>query len=191
MSFLSKIEIEAGISSGEIRIDPFKLELMKPASLTLCLGNRSRRFKKQDSVIEVWSPSKSHDFFENVECGPDLLIVPGEMVLAATVEKVGLAHHLLGIISTLSHLARIGLSVHRNSFVVNPGFGIEEPTELALELTSCNPNTLVLRAGMPMCHLLVARIQPGIDSSKYRSPFDGEDPLLGSMIFEEFSKSIN
>lgn len=195
MTFLSANEIHHEINQGRIIIDPFEPNLIKPASLVLRIGNRWRQWKKKSHPIDIWSPNAAKDNLENIEIEDKFQINSGQFVLGVTLEKISVSDDFIGFISMLSHLGRFGLSIHSNSFVVNPGFGSKSPTELALELTSFNPTSLLLRSGVPVCHLVFARISNKafpIDRISFlkKSIYEGRDPLGEPLLFEEFSSKL-
>lgn len=113
--------------------------------------------------------------------------MPGEFALACTTEAIGIPHDRFGVISTLSHIARFGLSVHGGANFVNPSFGLNKPTRLTLELCNHNPSPVTLTAGMPIAHLRVGRLDnEAAFMSSHVSVYEGTDPVTAPRFFEEW-----
>ena len=187
--FLSAHQIRQEIESGRIVINPFTPGLLKPASYVLRLGDRTCQWTRREEAINVWSPCAGEKHLGSVIRADDFILPSGGFALASTLERVSVPNDLVGIISTLSHLARFGLSVHANSFWVNPGFGMHTQTFLTLELASVNPSAIHLKSGIPVCHLSFARTssKPTVENPLTRSVYEGRDPLAIPMLFEEYS----
>jgi dCTP deaminase len=191
--FLSANEITAEVRDGRVRIDPFNPDFLKPASYVLRLGNSWRAWAQADQPIEVWSElagqSQLSELFHSDEC----VLRIGDLVLASTMERVGIPNGFMGLLINLSHLARFGISVHFQAGLVSPGFGATAPTALTLELASFNPAPLKLRAGMPICHLALARLSECTTAENLlaRSIYEGRDVPCPPMLYEEFSSATN
>src|SRR5437879_13436819 len=121
--FLSATEIRSEVESGRLVIDPFSPDLLKPASYVLRVSDRWRLWKKTGASIDPWSSQSAEDHLESVTQQPTFDIPPLGFVHASTIERVSLPDDLAGILSTLSHLARFGLSAHLNPFLVSPALG--------------------------------------------------------------------
>ena len=106
-----------------------------------------------------------------------MLLKPGGFVLGATVETVKIPRDLKGTIDGKSSLGRLGLFVHITAGNMDPGFeGV--PT---LEIYNCRRVPILLRAGMPICHISFAEVtevekpygHPDLNS-KYQGQKDAE-----------------
>lgn len=195
MTFLSANEIRDEIEAGRLRIEPFEPNLIKPASIVLRFGDRWRGWRDSEFPINVWSLNAGKDNLEDIETRDSYQLRSSRLIVNTTLEKISLPTNLLGIISTLSHLARFGLSIHLGSFIVNPGFGSDIPTELALELTSFNPAPILIQAGVPACHLAFARITDSdlathFDYPLRKSIYEARDALEGPALYEEYSSLL-
>ena len=186
--FLSPDEIRAEIEAGNLLIDPFCPELLKPSSYVLRLGDAWRRWEAGTEIISLWSPP-------NALSTPPLFTMSrivlrqGEFVLGATLEKIALGPGLVGILSTLSHVARYGVSTNNNSLLVSAGFGMHTPTALTLELSSVNPSPIEIRSGMPICHLAFMRMSTSTDDRLplTRSIYEGQIAPSSPQLYAEFA----
>lgn len=150
--WLSANEIDRRVRAGELALEPFDQRLLKPASYVLRLGAECLIWRKIGGAVRLAEYRSSADDFERL-LSEDVLLLPGTFVLASSLEHLRLPPNLIGILSTLSHVARFGLSVLQNSTLVGPGFGQDTPTALTFELLNSSPNPIQLRPGLPICHL--------------------------------------
>lgn len=185
--FLSADEIHAEVASGRLVIDPFVPDLLKPASYTLRLSKDWLELLQLEEPVEVSAPEANHSGMYRSMQGNELVVNPSTLVLGGTLERISLPDDLLGIISTLSHLARFGLSANLNSFLVNPGFGQNRSTALTLEILSFNPSPLRLSAGMPICHLSFVRVSSSKNygRAQYPSIYEGRAAPSAPLFYEE------
>jgi len=191
--FLCDQSIQTLVNTRQMIIEPFDIKLLRPASYILRLSDS---FSKVVKSTEIVDPICMETLERNVlplEKKCQYVINPQEAVLASTVERLALPCNLLGIISGLSHIARLNISVHCSSFLINPGFGKNQPSTLTLELHSRNPAPVRLYAGMPVCHLMLARLDAeathGYD--EVSSVYTGQTEPIGSRYYQEFSRYIH
>ena len=188
--FLSSLAISQMVSQGQIRIEPFERNRLKPASYLLHLGSRFRRWKYSQSPIEIWAKDACVDRLEPFEETDSITIEAGGFVLACSIERISMPVSHLGLVTTLSHLARVGISLQLNANLVSPGFGSSGPTHLAFEIANHNPNPIRLRAGMPVGHLCIAAVScPAVEDIVLgTSVYEMRDPLDAPILFEELSQ---
>ena len=136
--------------------------------------------------VEMWSPGAASNVLSTPFQADLVTLEPGEFVLAASLERIGLGYSLAGCISPLSHVARFGLSVTLGADLINPGFGSGVPTSLTLELFNHNRRALVLTAGMPIAHLRLIRLEGDVQKRERRSIYHGADPLVDPKLYEEW-----
>lgn len=191
--FLSADEIHEEIESGHLVIDPFNPDFLKSASYVLRLGNCYRQWKRKDDPLDLWAKNAAIDRLAPKIYAKSINLDPGVVLLGSTVEKVGIPNHLVGILSTLSHLARFGVSVNQSALWLSPGFGSINPTPLTLEIVSTNPSPVSIRTGIPVCHLIIARISKRKRSTLRldKSIYEGREAPEGPFLFEEFYSIID
>lgn len=191
--FLSDTEITKLIQARRISIEPFDQNLLRPASYLLRLSNTFIRFKTIDLLDVLDGESIKDNSSEVIRRQDSIIIEPQQLILASSVEKVGIPKDLLGLITGLSHLARIGLVVHSTSCLVNPGFGWHTPSSITFELFSHNPAPVKLYVGMPICHLLFVRLShpacKGYD--QVSSVYTGQVQPEPSRYYQEFGEYLD
>jgi dCTP deaminase len=190
--FLSADEIREEVESGRLVIDPFEPKLLKTFSYVLRMGDRYRQWRPSDEFIDAWSSEAGRNQLGPITEKAEIILRPGVFVLAATLEKVSMPSNLVGILSNLSHLARLGVSVHQNAFWVSSGYGGCIPTQFTLELASFNPSPVKIRSGIPACHLIIARTSRAAQSvlKLHKSVYEGLEAPAAPLLFEEFQNIL-
>lgn len=190
--FLCDHSIQERIDNQRITITPFDPRLLRPSSYILRLSDS---FAEVVETVDIVDPTVPKTIEKNVmppQVKSQYVITHQQAVLASTMEKLALPHDVLGIISGISHIARLNISVHCSSFLINPGFGKSHPSSLTLELYSYNPSPVRLYAGMPICHLILAQLDAeasqGYDDAV--SVYTGQTDPVTSRYHVEFSKYI-
>lgn len=158
---LTDREIIRAHRRGELRVDPFEPELLRPAALSLRLGEGASVLRTRGPV-DVAS-AETHPVLEpraTDESGR-LRLEPGEVMLAPTLERVALSPRLAGLMDGTSGFARLGISVVL-SHQVSPGFGSDSAggAILTLEIVSRLPETVYLRPGCRIGNLMLLRCRP-------------------------------
>jgi dCTP deaminase len=189
--FLSDIEINALVQKRRIIIEPFNQNLLRPASYLLRLSNTFVRFKALD-LVDVLDSESIKSNASDVIREDSIVIYPHELLLASSIEKIGIPDDLVGLIEGISHLGRIGLVIHSTSPLINPGFGWHTLSSITFELFSYNPAPIKLYSGMPICHLLFARLgcpaSQGYDEKS--SVYTGQDQPELSRYYQEFKRFV-
>jgi dCTP deaminase len=153
-SELTDAEILRALDSGELRVDPFDPGLVRPAALSLRLGDEAFTLVA-DGPVDV-ADRATHPVLRRkpLDDRGRLEVAPGEVVLAPTLERIGLSPRLAGLVDGTSDYARLGLSVvlcHQ----VSPGFGEGGGAIVTLELVSHLPHPVLLHPGMRICNLML------------------------------------
>ena len=190
--FLSDSEINELVQQKKIRIEPFDQSLLRPASYLLRLSNAFVRFKALD-LVDILDEESIKGNVSDLIRQDFIIIQPYELILASSIEKVGIPDDLLGLISGLSHLGRIGLVIHSTSFLINPGFGWHTPSSITFELFSYNPAPVKLYSGMPICHLLLAKLSrpTSKEYDQASSIYTGQDQPEASRYSQEFKRYVD
>jgi dCTP deaminase len=152
--FLSDVDIEKGVESGDIVIEKFDRKRLQPASYDIRLGtkfifNNNYLTGFIDPVKKVFS-EKSEVVIEK---GKTFILHPGVSVLATSEDFFGSDKYLIQL-SGKSSLARIGLIVHNTAGLINPGHFLN----ITLELYNLNSIPIILRPGMDIAQLLFAQL---------------------------------
>jgi dCTP deaminase len=167
-SVLSDGTIRRLAEEGRIVIDPWRPELVQPASVDLTLGDSFRVFHNhRTSAIDLRDPPTN--LTEEVTGEEMFVIHPGEFVLGVTREYVELPDDIVARIEGKSSLGRLGLIVHATAGFVDPGF----KGTLTLEITNLTRVPIKLYPG-----LLIAQLSFMTLDAPAERPYGSEE--LGS-----------
>ena len=96
------------------------------------------------------------------------MLKPGEFCLAKTAENIRISNALIGILGGRSRYARLGMTVHITSAVIQPG----SDNHQILEIANMSPFTLKLYAGERVSQVYFERLE---------SPTDRPDRKFGKI----------
>ncbi len=154
-------EIRAALDAGDLLVEPQDSidSRIQPASLDVRLGNRFGYFLHQtrpfiDPKLDVGEQMT----FVEITDGDHFMVLPGDMVLAHTLETIGLADSLAARVEGKSSLGRLGLLVHSTAGFVDPGWA---PATITLEISTVVRMPIKLYPGMPIAQLAFERVSPG------------------------------
>lgn len=148
---LSDTDIRACLKEGLIKINPLKNNQISAASVDLTLSGEWSFFRKNLLGKQVdLDRTRFHSATETVHADYAILN-PGEMLLAKTLEKITLPPNMLGKLEGRSRYARMGLSVHITSAIVQPG---SRNSQVVLEILNSAPFTIVLKKGMRVSQIV-------------------------------------
>ncbi|MFA6530459.1 MAG: dCTP deaminase [Candidatus Micrarchaeia archaeon] len=147
---LSDVDIRRMMNEGKIKIKPFKPEQLGSASVDLTLSNEWWFFKK--SFIEKQVDLAKVGFKQATEkvIANTVILLPGQMCLGKTAEKITLGPDVIGQLEGRSRFARMGLAVHVTSAIVQPG----SDNHQVLEIVNFAPFSVVLHKGMKISQVL-------------------------------------
>ncbi|MFQ5832194.1 MAG: dCTP deaminase [Candidatus Thorarchaeota archaeon] len=150
---LSDVDIQKAIDRGAIGIDPFDPGSLGPCSIDL----------KLDVVFRVYNPGPPVDIRSKEPLDRDttlvdtegrpFMILPGQFILAQTLERISLDSEHAALLEGRSSIARLGIIVHAAG-LVNPGTGTEKPGKLTLEIYCENLSPVLLYPEMPIVQMM-------------------------------------
>ncbi len=142
---LSDRDILAARESGELSIEPFVLENLRPASYRYSLGDLLLRPLPSGVIDTRLSPNVQYQRIFLDDAG--YVLKPGEFILGQIAERISLSTGLASFTDGRTHLARLGLEVVMSSMLVEPG---QQDSHETLELSNSGPNPICLYPGMPI-----------------------------------------
>jgi dCTP deaminase len=129
---LSDVAIRRLVESGRIVVDPYDDSLMQPSSLDVRVDRLFRVFR--NSRYPYIDPSREQaGLMEMAEASAEepFVLHPGEFVLGATIEYVGLPDDLVARLEGKSSLGRLGLLIHSTAGFIDPGWDGHVTLELS------------------------------------------------------------
>ncbi len=175
---LSDKNILSRLERGDLSITPLEEGQIQPASVDIRLGDTF-------SVIED-SPSGVITLDEETTYRPlrsdTYVLLPGQFILATTMEYFILPNDLTAFVEGRSSLGRMGLFI-QNAGWVDPGF----QGEITLELFNANRCAIKLQTGRRVGQLVFAQM----DSEAlrpYQGKYQGQRGATGSRVYLDQEK---
>ena len=170
---LSDKTITRMLAEGTLRIEPVNQEQIQPASCDIRLGNTFGVVEDTPSgIITLGEEIKYRTIIAD-----KYLILPGQFVLATTMEYFELPDDLTAFVEGRSSLGRMGLFI-QNAGWVDPGF----KGEITLELYNANRCAIELTAGRRVGQLVFAKMDaPAL--VPYNGKYQGQTGATGSRVF--------
>lgn len=152
-------QIAAAIEAGDLTIDPLEgyLSRIQPASLDVRLGNTfATLIRRQHAQIDPKVDQREYWRFDEIDDEGHYVVHPGELILAATKEKIGLSDDLLARVEGKSSLGRLGVLVHATAGFIDPGWA---SAAITLEISTVIGIPVKLYPGMPIAQLAFQRVE--------------------------------
>jgi dCTP deaminase len=149
-------DIRAALRRGDLVVDDLDPNLIRPAALSLRLGEDAYVLASRQPVDVTDSTTYPDLILRPVDPEGRLVLGPGEVMLAPTRERIGISERLAGLLDGTSDWARLGVSVvlcHQ----VSPGFGMPDGAPLTLEIVNRLAHEVRLRPGTRIANLLLIR----------------------------------
>ncbi len=173
---LSDGEISSLIREGDLCIEPLEEGQIQPASVDIRLGNTFCVLEDtSNGIIRL-----SDDIKYKTIITDRYLLLPGQFVLATTVEYFRLPDNLTAFVEGRSSLGRLGLFI-QNAGWVDPGF----EGEITLELFNANRCAIELQAGHRIGQLVFARMAQSA-LHPYSGKYQRQRGATGSRVFMDF-----
>lgn len=155
---LTRDAILSEIEKGRIRIDPYEPTRVGTASVDLTVSRWFRRFVGYTPIdlrpdVDYRDP-KITELVEVCE-GECLEVLPKEMLLGITNERVGLPEDLCGWFDGRSRFARMGLLVHISAGFMQSGCF----NNTVLEIFNMSPRVLRIFPDEPICQFIFQRTE--------------------------------
>jgi len=149
---LSDRDIKKAIAAGRIKVDPAPdyATQLGSCSLDLRLGNVARAFRPSKIThVDVRHMQEAEKLMEEfvIPEGEPLVLHPGDLVLATTLEWIEIADDLIGRIEGRSSLGRLGVIVHGTASIFDAGW----KGKAVMELGNLGVVPVLLWPGMRIC----------------------------------------
>lgn len=176
---LSDKTITEMLGGGSLVIKPLTEEQIQPASVDIRLGST---FSVVDDTPSGIITLDSRIQYKTITSDTYLLL-PGQFVLATTMEYFELPDDLTAFVEGRSSLGRLGLFI-QNAGWVDPGF----KGEITLELFNANRCAIELKAGRRVGQLVFARLD-GHALRPYNGKYQGQKGATGSRVYMDTDKT--
>lgn len=170
---LSDKTIQKMLSDHTLTITPLEDGQIQPASVDIRLGRTFSIVEDSSSGILTMDRPISYKTIQTDR----YLLLPGQFVLATTMEYFALPDDLTAFVEGRSSLGRMGLFI-QNAGWVDPGF----EGEITLELFNANRCAIELEAGRRVGQLVFAKMDQAAENP-YRGKYQGQRGATGSRVF--------
>ncbi|MCM1101206.1 MAG: dCTP deaminase [Clostridium sp.] len=170
---LSDKTIRSLMEEGTLVINPVEPQQIQPASIDIRLGNTFSIVEDSSSGIVTLD---RQIVYKEIRAERYLLL-PGQFVLATTMEYIKLPDDLTAFVEGRSSLGRMGLFI-QNAGWVDPGF----EGEITLELYNANRCAIELQSGRRIGQLVFARMDRAA-ANPYSGKYQGQRGATGSKIY--------
>lgn len=170
---LSDKTISKMLKEGSLTVTPIEEGQIQSASVDIRLGNTF-------SIIEdmaVGIISLDHEIHYRTIRTDKYLLLPGQFVLATTMEYFALPNNMTAFVEGRSSLGRLGLFI-QNAGWVDPGF----EGEITLELYNANRYAIELQAGRRVGQLVFAQLDENA-LNPYNGKYQKQKGATGSKVF--------
>lgn len=170
---LSDRTLNRMLEEGSLSITPLQAGQIQPASVDIRLGNTFSIVEDSSGGIITMGCEISYKTINT----DTYLLLPGQFVLATTMEYIVLPDNLTAFVEGRSSLGRMGLFI-QNAGWVDPGFR----GEITLELFNANRCAIELQAGRRIGQLVFAKMD---DRARcpYAGKYQGQRGATGSRVF--------
>lgn len=175
---LSDKTIKEMLQRRELVVEPIGDDSIQPASVDIRLGNTFSIVEDSASGIVTLDNTLEYKTITT----DTYLLLPGQFVLATTLEYIKLPDNLTAFVEGRSSLGRLGLFV-QNAGWVDPGF----EGEITLELFNANRCAIELKAGRRVGQLVFALMDKRAENP-YRGKYQGQKGATGSRVFLDEDK---
>ena len=173
---LSDGEIRKLIQEKSLQIEPLDEAQVQPASVDIRLGNTFCVLEDTfHGIIRLQDEIKYKTMTTD-----RYLLLPGQFILATTMEYFKLPDNLTAFVEGRSSLGRLGLFI-QNAGWVDPGF----EGEITLELFNANRCAIELQAGDRVGQLVFARMKESA-LRPYSGKYQKQKGATGSKVFMDF-----
>lgn len=158
---------------GTLSIEPLLHEQIQPASVDIRLGDTFSIVEDSAGGIITMDNKISYKTIK----ADKYLLLPGQFVLATTMEYVSLPDNITAFVEGRSSLGRMGLFI-QNAGWVDPGF----KGEITLELFNANRCAIELQSGRRVGQLVFAEMD-GNALNPYNGKYQGQTGATGSKVY--------
>ncbi len=163
------------IDEGTLGVSPLTEGQIQPASIDIRLGDTFSIVEDSSTGIitlenEITYKTIKTDIY---------VLLPGQFVLATTMEYISLPDNLTAFVEGRSSLGRMGLFI-QNAGWVDPGF----KGEITLELFNANRCAIELKAGRRVGQLVFAEMDQTA-LNPYNGKYQGQKGATGSRVFKD------
>ena len=167
--------LKDGLVQNESWVTLYNNNQIQPASLDIRLGNTFAIVEDTHNNIITMTDEIKYKTITTDK----YILMPGQFVLATTMEYFKLPNNITAFVEGRSSLGRMGLFI-QNAGWVDPGF----EGEITLELFNANRCAIELQAGRRVGQLVFATMTD-VPNNIYRGKYQGQQGATGSQVYKD------
>ena len=164
------------LKEGALKISPLDNNQIQPASVDIRPGDTFSIVEDSHTGILTLENEIKYKTIKT----DTYVILPGQFVLATTMEYFSLPNDLTAFVEGRSSLGRMGLFI-QNAGWVDPGFS----GEITLELYNANRCAIELKTGRRIGQLVFAKMDNAA-LNPYNGKYQGQKGATGSKVFMDY-----
>lgn len=162
------------IKNEKIKIFPeVNIADIRPVGIRLHLGS-DLLIPVEGQTADLESP-QTLDFDRISLLKSHYILKPGQFILGSTLEKFQVPRNIVCYVDGRSTVARIGLSIHCTSGIIDGNF--EEPRTIVLEMKNQGPFDIVLRYKTALAMLSFHQLSADIEQ-QVQKQYQGQDGVV-------------
>jgi len=180
--------IKDAIASGRIILDPYDKTMVQPSSVDVRCDRFFRVFENH-RYAHIDPKAPQDDLTAMVEAAEEdpFILHPGEFVLGATLEVVGLPDDVVARLEGKSSLGRLGLLIHSTAGFIDPGF----KGQVTLELSNVANLPITIYPGMKIGQIsfyqMTSPAEHPYGSPELGSKYQGQTGPTASRMHTDFN----
>lgn len=168
--------LKDGLVQSESWVTLYNNNQIQPASLDIRLGNTFAIVEDTHNNIITMSDEIKYKTITTDK----YILMPGQFVLATTMEYFKLPNNITAFVEGRSSLGRMGLFI-QNAGWVDPGF----EGEITLELFNANRCAIELQVGRRVGQMVFATMTDA-PRNVYNGKYQGQRGATGSQVYKDF-----
>lgn len=178
---LSDKTIARMLKSRELVISPITEGQIQPASVDIRIGNTFSIVEDSPSGVITMDQPITYKTLET----DSYTLLPGQFVLATTMEYFELPNNITAFVEGRSSLGRMGLFI-QNAGWVDPGF----KGEITLELFNANRCAIEIKSGRRVGQLVFAEMDQNAENP-YEGKYQGQRGATGSKVYLDAENGLS
>lgn len=179
--------IKEAIAAQRVVIDPYDEAMVQPSSVDVRCDHSFRVFENHRyALIDPKAPQEDLTKLVEANESEPFILHPGEFVLGATLETIGLADDVVARLEGKSSLGRLGLLIHSTAGFIDPGF----TGQVTLELSNVANLPIAIYPGMKIGQISFYELSTPAEnpygSAGAGSKYQGQRGPTASRIHDDF-----
>ncbi|WHX50775.1 dCTP deaminase [Paenibacillus woosongensis] len=172
---LADVDILKLIRSKELIVTEFREQNLRPNGIRVHLSNEVITYAS-DQVVDLRNSVEVSTIKLQIDEDQGYILKPNEFILMATKEQILTPKNIIGYLEGRSTIARLGLSIHCTSGVIDNMYG--EKRSIVLEIKNTGPLSVRLYPNAPIGMLMFHQLTNDVQQAA-QSQYKNQDSVQG------------